>query len=103
MESATPSSQKHFVEAFSDYLDSVVEQAEDRDKDIYRDIDNYFPTRRQNIGSRPSFVPAELGLDLPDDAFYHPVVLELSEYITDLIILDNVSFRQVFIVISEPH
>ena len=94
MESATPSSQKHFVEAFSDYLDSVAEQAEERDKDVYRDIDSYFRTRRQNVGARPSFVPCELGLDLPDEAFYHPVVLELSEYITDLIIIDNVSFHR---------
>jgi len=89
VKTATPASQKHFVESFEDYLDSVIEQAEDRDRDINRDVEGYFKMRRQNIGARPSFVPAELGLDLPDEAFYHPVVLDLSCYITDLIILDN--------------
>ena len=33
----------------------------------------------------------ELDLDLPDEVFYHPVIVELSVHIADLIILDNVS------------
>ena len=55
-----------------------------------RTIDSYFQTRRENIGARPSYVPGELHLDLPDEAFDHPVVKELEYYIADLIILDNV-------------
>lgn len=35
-------------------------------------------------------MPGELHLDLPDEAFDHPVVKELEYYIADLIILDNV-------------
>ena len=90
VKTATPSSQRHFVEAFTDYLNSVVEQAKDRDDDYYRTIDEYLKNRRENIGARPSYVPAELGLDLPDEAFYHPVIQELSYHIADLIILGNV-------------
>jgi len=89
IKSATLNSQKHFIEAFTDYLDSVIEQAADRDNDTIRSIDSYFKTRRENIGARPSYVPAELGLDIPDEAFYHPVITELSYYIAELIILDN--------------
>ncbi|KAH8101904.1 terpenoid synthase [Cristinia sonorae] len=89
IKTASPTSQKHMVESFTDYLESVVQQAEDRDENRFRTIDEYLENRRQNIGARPSFVPLELQLHLPDEAFYHPVVQELSVYITDLIILDN--------------
>jgi Delta6-protoilludene synthase len=79
------------VESMTAYLESVVQQAYDRDNDIYRTIEEYLENRRQNIGARPSFVPMELDLCLPDYVFYHPVLIELSTCITDLIILDNVS------------
>lgn len=86
---ATPEAAKHMVEAFTDYLLSVIEQAEDRDNDTIRTIDTYLQNRRQNIGARPSYVPGELHLSIPDEAFYHPVLKELEYLIADLIILDN--------------
>ncbi|KAH7887274.1 isoprenoid synthase domain-containing protein [Phlebopus sp. FC_14] len=89
IKTASPSSQKHFVEAFTDYLESVVIQAADRDNNTIRTIDSYLATRRQNIGARPSYVPGELHLNIPDEAFYHPVMKELEYLIADLIILDN--------------
>ncbi|CCL98631.1 uncharacterized protein FIBRA_00633 [Fibroporia radiculosa] len=89
IKTASLSSQRHFSESFTAYLESVVAQAADRASDTIRDIDGYFANRRENIGARPSYVPLELGLDLPDEVFYHPVIIELSGYITDLIILDN--------------
>lgn len=79
------------VESFIAYLESVVQQAADRDNNTFLTIDAYLYNRRQNIGARPSFVPMELDLNLPDHVFYHPTILELSVHITDLIILDNVS------------
>lgn len=87
---ATPEAAKHFVEAFTDYLNSVIVQASDRDSDKIRTVDEYFQTRRENIGARPSYVPGELHLSIPDYAFYHPVMKELEYLIADLIILDNV-------------
>lgn len=78
------------IESFTAYLESVVQQANDRDENVIRSIDSYFENRRQNIGIRPSYVPLELGLDLPDHVFYHPVIEELSLYIADMVILDNV-------------
>ncbi|KAG6917178.1 hypothetical protein DXG01_003614 [Tephrocybe rancida] len=91
IKTATPTSQHHIVESLTAYLESVVQQAADRDNNTLRTIDTYLHNRRQNIGARPSFVPMELDLDLPDHVFYHPVILELSMYITDLIILGNAS------------
>ena len=79
------------VESLIDYLESVVQQAADRDNNTIRTIDQYLANRRENIGARPSYVPMELDLDLTDDIFYHPVMTELAYYIAELIILDNVS------------
>ncbi|KAJ7654615.1 isoprenoid synthase domain-containing protein [Mycena polygramma] len=89
IKTASPNSARHFMESFKDYLDSLVVQAEGRAFDTVLTIDSYLQVRRQNIGARPSFVPGELHLDLPDEAFYHPVIKELETHITDLIILDN--------------
>ena len=85
------------VESFTAYLESVVHQATDRDDNRFRTIDDYLELRRENIGARPSFVPMELDLELPDNVFYHPVIVELSVYIADLIILDNVGISLLFL------
>lgn len=79
------------VETFKAYLESVVEQADDRDNNVIRSIDSYFENRRHNIGVLPSYVPMELDLNLPDHVFYHPVIEELSYYIADLVIVNNVT------------
>ena len=87
---ATPEAAKHLEESFIDYLMSVVIEAKERDTGKYRSIDDYFDARRQNVGTRPSFVVCELFLSIPDEAFYHPKTRELETMVTDLIILDNV-------------
>ncbi|KAG6905986.1 hypothetical protein DXG01_016457, partial [Tephrocybe rancida] len=66
IKTATQSSQRHMVESLTAYLESVVQQAADRDNDTLRTIDSYLHNRRQNIGIRPSFASMELDLDLPD-------------------------------------
>ncbi|RPD81425.1 terpenoid synthase [Lentinus tigrinus ALCF2SS1-7] len=86
---ATLEPAKHFVEAFTDYVNSVVVQAEDRDNDTIRTIDSYLETRRENIGTRPAHLPAELHLSIPDEAFYHPIIKELEFLCADLVLLDN--------------
>ena len=79
------------IKYLTSYLESVVEEAADRDNDIIRTIDSYLENRRENAGFKPSFVPVELELDLTDEVFYHPIIVELSAYVGELIILDNVS------------
>ncbi|KAF9560259.1 terpenoid synthase [Agrocybe pediades] len=86
---ATPSAAMHMVESLTAYLNSCVEQAADRDNNRYRTVDEYLKNRRENVGIRPSFVPMALAMDFPDRVFHHPVIVELSIYIADLIILDN--------------
>ena len=89
---ATPEAGRHFVETCTDYMKSVATQAEDRDNTTLHDIDSYLALRRGDAGVRPSFMPGELHLSLPDEAFYHPIIKEIEDLVVDLIILDNVSY-----------
>ncbi|KAI0089631.1 isoprenoid synthase domain-containing protein [Irpex rosettiformis] len=86
---ATPEAAKHFVDTFADYLDSVVIQAGDRDQNRIRTAEEYFETRSNNIGTRPSFAIGELHLSIPDYVFYHPTIKELEFLSSCLVALDN--------------
>ncbi|KIJ24352.1 hypothetical protein M422DRAFT_62343 [Sphaerobolus stellatus SS14] len=94
MRTAIPMAQKHMIESFVAYLESVVQQAADRDVNTIRTMDCYLSDRCDNIGARPCFVIMELDFNLVDDVFYHPVIVELSGYCADLIALDNMD-RQI--------
>ena len=75
------------------YLHSVVQQAADRDSCKIRTIDSYFENRRNNIGARPSFALLEFKLSIPDEVVDHPIIVELSNCSTDMIIIDNVCLQ----------
>ena len=90
IKTASPGSQKRFIEAFASYTQAVVQQAADRTYEHIRSIDEYVDARRDTIGAIPSFVILEMGLNLPDEAVRHPVIHELSILATDMILLDNV-------------
>ena len=81
---------KHFLEAMEDYLHAVGQQAEDRDKLVIRDVDSYLEARRKDSAVLACFMPGELHLSIPDEAFYHPVVKELQYASTVMVVLDNV-------------
>jgi len=89
IKTASATSQKHMIEDITDYLESVIDQAADRDMNLYRTVEEYLERRRKNVGVRPVFVPMELGLNLTDEVFYHPVVVTLASYIVELVIIDN--------------
>ncbi|KAI0345597.1 terpenoid synthase [Trametopsis cervina] len=89
LETATPVSARRFIEAFTDYLESVVAEAADRDSGSFRTVDAYIVNRRDNIGARPAYVLGALHLSIPDHAFYHPVIKELERLSSDLIALNN--------------
>ncbi|KAM5542450.1 hypothetical protein V8D89_003909 [Ganoderma adspersum] len=86
---ATPQARKHFIQAMEDYLQAVGQQADDRDKLAIRDVDSYLEVRRHDSAVFACFMPGELHLSIPDEAFYHPVVRELQNASIDLVILDN--------------
>jgi hypothetical protein len=87
---ASLTSQRHFLETFTAYLRAVVVEALDREQGHRRSIDDYLELRRLTIGAKPSFAICEMGMDLPDEVFYHPFIVELTECSIDLIIIGNV-------------
>ena len=91
IKTASPTSQRHFIASFTAYLDSAVREAAYRENDTIRTIDSYIQCRRDGVGAKPSFGILELELDLPDEVFYHPVIVELSDHIIDMIFINDVS------------
>lgn len=91
MKIATPSAARHFFEAFTKYLETNVDHAQDRENDIVTPLEGYLEMRRPNIGGRSLFFVGEIGLNIPDEAYYHPVIKEMQGHILDLITIDNVS------------
>ena len=90
LECSTPTFQARFLEEWQLYLDSVVEQANDRDSTHFRTVEEHVALRRFTIGARPSFAILELGFDLPPEVFDHPLLVDLRDTITDILCFDNV-------------
>nr|VWP01593.1 Uncharacterized protein [Ganoderma boninense] len=86
---ATAQAEKHFIEGMEAFLAGIVYQAEDRDNLSLRTVDSYMEARRLDSGVVVSFSPCELHLSIPDEAFYHPVMKEIRDASTDMIMLDN--------------
>ncbi|KAG1830850.1 isoprenoid synthase domain-containing protein [Suillus variegatus] len=82
-------SQRRFLETFDEYINSVVVEARDREQGCRRSLDDYLKLRRKTIGAKPCFLIIEMEMDLPDEVFYHPVIMDLVDCITELIIIDN--------------
>ncbi|KAJ7831641.1 terpenoid synthase [Mycena leptocephala] len=86
---ATPSSQRRFTDTFQLYLNSVVQQADDRNSSRIRDVNSYFDVRRDTIGAKPSFTINEIHMNLPDEIITHPVVAKLTSLCIDALIIGN--------------
>ena len=91
IETASPGSQKRFIEIFDTYMQSVVQEAKDRGQKHIRTIDEYLEVRRDTVAAKPSFAILETGLNLPDEVVRHPVIEKLSSLAVEMILLDNVS------------
>ena len=87
----SPTSQRHFVATFNDYCESVVTQARDRVSLRVHTVDTYFAVRRENVGAKPSFALLEMDMNLPDEALEHPVMVDLTTWAIDMLIIGNVS------------
>ncbi|KAG1830869.1 terpenoid synthase [Suillus variegatus] len=98
-------SQRHFLETFDEYINSVVVEARDREQGRRRSLDDYLKLRRKTIGVKPCFPILEAGIDLPDEVFYHPVIMDLAECITDLVLIDNdmISYNKEQAIGNEGH
>ncbi|SJL11821.1 uncharacterized protein ARMOST_15232 [Armillaria ostoyae] len=89
VQSASSSAQKHFLESFKEYTDSVVQEAEHRQQHHIQNIEDYFNTRRLNAAIYVLHSMLELSYDLPDEVFNHPAVVALRRLGCDMMIMDN--------------
>ncbi|KAI0290412.1 terpenoid synthase [Multifurca ochricompacta] len=89
IKTASPQSQKRFIETFGSYMQAVAQHAADRTNKHTPTIEEYFKIRREDVGTKPVFTILELEMDLPDEAVNHPTIQELSVLAADMIILDN--------------
>ncbi|KAG5634787.1 hypothetical protein H0H81_000794 [Sphagnurus paluster] len=88
---ATPSMKERFMQGCETFLDSTITQAEDRDKSILLNRDQYMIHRRDrdNICAQPTFCSGGLHLNIPISVFNHPVVREAESQVALLLTLDN--------------
>ncbi|KAJ8474148.1 hypothetical protein ONZ51_g7404 [Trametes cubensis] len=86
---ASPESQRRFVATFDDYCESVVTQARDRSSSHVHTVETYLEVRRENAGIKPAFVFLEMNMNLPDEAMEHPVVVDLTTWAIDMIVVAN--------------
>ncbi|KAI0058754.1 terpenoid synthase [Artomyces pyxidatus] len=89
IKSASPQSQRHFIESFTDYANAVIQEAIDRAHGHVRTIDSYLALSRLTAGPYPSFFPCELRLDLPDDVIHHPSIANMARLVVESIVLTN--------------
>ena len=99
---ASESSQRRFIKTFESYCQAVVQEAADRDTKHIRDVDSYFENRRENIGTKSCFAFLELDMNIPDDVMEHPTIVNLTNWATDIIIMDNVCLGSTHLLLS-PH
>ncbi|KAG2360809.1 terpenoid synthase [Suillus spraguei] len=81
--------QRHFLYSCTEFLRAVVVEALDRDKAHCRSVSDYIKLRRNTCATKPAIAMYEMGMDLPDEVFYHPVIVELTECIAELMLIDN--------------
>ena len=80
----------HFIHDFDTFTAAVIREADDRVKRKYRTFLDYLSIRRDSCACLPTFALCEFGLNLPEEAFYHPRMVALREQGTDLIAICNV-------------
>ncbi|KAF8514328.1 terpenoid synthase [Hysterangium stoloniferum] len=92
VKTASVTAQRRLFEAFSLYTNAVTEEARDREDQNIRSIDDHL-TIHFDSGAMPGcFWTILLPLDLPDEVFLHPVIVELSRLSGEMVVLDNEIF-----------
>lgn len=86
-----PVTQRRFIDYFTAYTESVIDEAADRDADVYRQVDDYFAIRRDALGFRPLY--ALMVLELSDEVVNHPAMVEMETCVIDMLTIDNVRAR----------
>ncbi|KAJ9311140.1 hypothetical protein DTO271D3_8593 [Paecilomyces variotii] len=78
-----------FLRDFISYLDSLPEEARDRETCHLRDREEHFDLRRRTGGLLPSFDFIYIPFDLPDEVADHEIVKKMTIVTGDLVIIAN--------------
>ncbi|KAG1856653.1 terpenoid synthase [Suillus subalutaceus] len=89
IQDASAQSQKRFIATFELYLESMVQQANDRNEHCIRDIESYIDVRRDTVAMKAVFALLELGLDIPDEVISHPTIEAMAIASMDMVFIDN--------------
>jgi Delta6-protoilludene synthase len=89
-----PATRARWLTNFISYLDSLPEEAGDRDSGHLRGIEEHFNLRRRTGGLLPSFDFIYMPFDLPDVIADHPHIRRMTLATGDLVIIANVSFER---------
>ncbi|KAJ7155535.1 terpenoid synthase [Mycena crocata] len=84
-----PTAQKRFIEEFEYYTKAVVEQAQDRDRFVFRNLENYMDVRRNNLGAKPAFALLEMDFEMPQHVYDNSALVTLRKCSVDMICLAN--------------
>ena len=60
-------------------------------ENLFPNVDDYLVLRKEDGGTTAVFFTFELGLNIPDEAYEHPIMKELQDTALNLIMIDNVS------------
>ncbi|KAG1891958.1 terpenoid synthase [Suillus subluteus] len=89
MQTMSVTCQPRFINIFTIYVRAVAAEAIDREQRHCLSIDDHFKHRRESSGILPWLILCGMELDLPDEVFYHPAIVDIVECTGDLITVDN--------------
>ncbi|KAF8817274.1 terpenoid synthase [Phlegmacium glaucopus] len=84
-----PQSKARFIKNFTSYINSLPEEAEDRQTGRLRNIEEHFHLRRRTGGLLPSFDFIYMPFELPDAIADHPHINRMTLAVGDLVITAN--------------
>ncbi|KAG2115735.1 terpenoid synthase [Suillus discolor] len=78
-----------FIDSFTTWLRAVAVEAIDREQEHCLGIDDHFKYRRESGGMLPWFALCGMEMNLPDEVYHHPAIVDMIECAADLIEVDN--------------
>ncbi|KAL8663342.1 MAG: hypothetical protein Q9202_003978 [Teloschistes flavicans] len=84
-----PATKRRWLRDFISYLDSLPEEALDRETGRLRNYGEHFDLRRRTGGLLPSFDFIHMPFELPDEMAEHEIVKKMSIVTGDLVIIAN--------------
>ena len=86
--------QRHNIALWDIYIDSVVQEAKDRNAGLIRDLASFILLRRGTIAMYIMALISALDLEVPPQVFDHPTTQRMLDLISDIVFIENVRCTQ---------